>query len=583
MKCLSTSLFIFLAVISLAGFIQPAWAVVQQPMAAPAKVISFTLIDADADVAILPLIDGHTINLAKLPTDHLNIRVNVQPPEVGSVVIVLNGNKRTENVVPYAAKGDTGGDYISWTPTPGMYQITSTPYDQPNGKGTAGEVLTILFYVVDDAARPELVVENYWDGTSAYHFLLEQGESDSFYYTMKASDEGTLPTPAAVTPIDDATNDYATWLGFTSASNQDTGYDFFVNSDGLIPGIYTATVIFGPVEGYDPEVVKVILEVSDSPLPFISFVPPMFDLTFEQGEDGRYDYKVVASDDKNGEAQIVPIDLATGQPATWLGFTSSTSFDTEYTMFIDTDMPPGTYYAALYAKAFSYEGVKYKDAKAELVLTLNPAFKIVNFFLINADNDQFMLYLDEDTEIDVATLPTKNLNIQAKTYPEVTGSVQFMVNGKSRTENVFPYAAFGDTNGDYFAWTPTPGNYTLKATPYSQPNRKGEKGEPLTIHFTVIDSPSARQLAEEASVQLNAYPNPSVREFTLDLNLPNTENVAVDLYDNGTFSARVFEGTVEAHTLTRIPIDATHLKNGIYFARIITGNQVISRRLVVVK
>jgi hypothetical protein len=87
--------------LGMAGLCTPTFA---NSLLNTAEVISFTLIDADADVPIIPLLDGHTINLAKLPTSHLNIRVNVQPPEVGSVVIVLNGSKRIENVVPYAAK-----------------------------------------------------------------------------------------------------------------------------------------------------------------------------------------------------------------------------------------------------------------------------------------------------------------------------------------------------------------------------------------------------------------------------------------------------------------------------------------------
>jgi hypothetical protein len=44
---------------------------------------------------------------------------------------------------------------------------------------------------------------------------------------------------------------------------------------------------------------------------------------------------------------------------------------------------------------------------------------------------------------------------------------------------------FGDIRGDYEKWYPAPGNYTLTATPYSQPNGQGEAGIPLTIRFTV--------------------------------------------------------------------------------------------------
>ncbi|MEJ7677496.1 MAG: hypothetical protein WKG06_06415 [Segetibacter sp.] len=34
-------------------------------------------------------------------------------------------------------------------------------------------------------------------------------------------------------------------------------------------------------------------------------------------------------------------------------------------------------------------------------------------------------------------------------------------------------------------WTPSTGDYTLTAAPYSAPKGQGEKGTPLTIHFYV--------------------------------------------------------------------------------------------------
>jgi len=67
------------------------------------------------------------------------------------------------------------------------------------------------------------------------------------------------------------------------------------------------------------------------------------------------------------------------------------------------------------------------------------------------------------------------------------GSVQFNLNGTKRTENVAPYAWWGDTNGDYNAWTPAAGSYTLTGTPYSQSGASGTAGTPLTVHFTVTD------------------------------------------------------------------------------------------------
>ena len=549
------------------------------------EVVSFTLIDADADVPIIPLLDNHTINLAKLPTQHLNIRANVKPMVVGSVVFNLNGSKSTENVVPYAAKGDSNGDYNKWTPSPGAYQLTATPYSLQNGKGTVGEALMITFHVVDDPSRPELVVKNYYDFSSTFRFLLEQGEEDRSYFTMESSDDGTLPTPAAITPIDDATNEHATWVFTTSAANQDTGYDIMVNTTGLAPGIYTATLIFGPVEGYDIEVVKVILEVSAGPLPFISFDPDAFQFTFEQkaGQESS-EYTIVASDgNESGIALVIGIDLATSQPATWLSFSSASNFGTPYTFHISTDMPAGTYYAQLIGKAIESVSGKYKDAKATLELVLTPTFAIAQFVLINADTDQPIFPLHEGS-----TFIPGNRNIQVQTFPEVTGSVKIVVNGNTRIENVFPYAAFGDNNGNYLPWNPVPGNYHIMATPYTEKNAKGQAGTSLSLNFTVLSNgtvsfETTRSDFSEETVQFNAYPNPLVHEAMLEISLPKTEKVYIDLYDKEMSAIRVFEGVINAHTVTHIPIDAGRLQNGIYYTRIIAGEEVISKKLIVVK
>src|SRR5215217_9499882 len=76
-----------------------------------AAVQSFTLIDADTDRPIAtfsPLTGGATIDLATLPTRHLNIRANTDPATIGSVKFGYDGNAsaNVENVAPYALGGD---------------------------------------------------------------------------------------------------------------------------------------------------------------------------------------------------------------------------------------------------------------------------------------------------------------------------------------------------------------------------------------------------------------------------------------------------------------------------------------------
>lgn len=113
---------------------------------------SFTLINADTDRPIAefdPIPDGATLDLSKLPTRKINIRANTDPAKVGSVAFRLNGKEKLkEDFGPFALAGDTDGDYNPWTPRPGTYTLTATPYASARARGKAGRSLTITFSVV---------------------------------------------------------------------------------------------------------------------------------------------------------------------------------------------------------------------------------------------------------------------------------------------------------------------------------------------------------------------------------------------------------------------------------------------------
>ncbi|HZT78163.1 MAG TPA: malectin domain-containing carbohydrate-binding protein [Vicinamibacterales bacterium] len=133
-------------------------------------VTSFTLINADTDqpiAAFNPIHTGATIDLAALPTLHLNIRANTSPSTVGSVRFRLDGNAnfRTDNAAPYALSAETGGNYAAWTPSLGSHTVTATPYTKSNASGKAGTPLTITFFVTQlriNAGGPA-----YTDGTGS--------------------------------------------------------------------------------------------------------------------------------------------------------------------------------------------------------------------------------------------------------------------------------------------------------------------------------------------------------------------------------------------------------------------------------
>ena len=122
----------------------------------------------------------------------------------------------------------------------------------------------------------------------------------------------------------------------------------------------------------------------------------------------------------------------------------------------------------------------------------NSVAAVVGYTLINADTEQDLLALTPGLVVDAAALPTRNLNIRADVLPLVLGSVTLDLTGPQTQfiiENTAPYALFSDLLGNYTAWRPINGSYTLTATPFTAAGGGGTAGSPLTITFTVVNAP----------------------------------------------------------------------------------------------
>jgi PKD repeat protein len=140
---------------------------------------------------------------------------------------------------------------------------------------------------------------------------------------------------------------------------------------------------------------------------------------------------------------------------------------------------------------------------SQLTVTVNTSTApyIVSFTLMNADTDQPIPQHDpllNGATIDLAALPTQRLNVRANVSPATVGSVRFSYDAIAnyRTESVTPYALAGDTNGNYYAWTPSTTTHTLTATPYSGGGISGTAGTALTIRFNVVAATATDELAD---------------------------------------------------------------------------------------
>ncbi|TCZ67480.1 malectin domain-containing carbohydrate-binding protein [Flaviaesturariibacter aridisoli] len=229
------------------------------------------------------------------------------------------------------------------------------------------------------------------------------------------------------------------------------------------------------------------------------------------------------------------------------------------------------------------------DQVTVFVNAASPGQAVTSFTLINASNEQAIQDLTNETTINLATLPSRSLNIRANTSPGTVGSVVFSLSG-SQTRNVSesgaPYALFGDNAGNYNAWTPAPGSYTLLATPFTGPGGSGTGGAALTLNFSVVDqatTATGRSTDDEAGkaavraneLQLQLYPNPSrTRRVFVQFSEPLQGELSYALY-TGTGDRMLVEKQVLSNATSLLELDFSryHLANGAYYLKLTTGGR----------
>jgi hypothetical protein len=124
---------------------------------------------------------------------------------------------------------------------------------------------------------------------------------------------------------------------------------------------------------------------------------------------------------------------------------------------------------------------------------------VSGFKLINAATDAETFTLTSPAEINYLTLGTKSINLRANVPAGGAGSVVFVLDGVSRTDNTAPFTWAGDSpkdggGTDYLSFTPAAGPHTLVVTPYSGANGTGIKGASKELKFTVVSKPAVTSL-----------------------------------------------------------------------------------------
>ncbi|QHT71624.1 T9SS type B sorting domain-containing protein [Rhodocytophaga rosea] len=130
---------------------------------------------------------------------------------------------------------------------------------------------------------------------------------------------------------------------------------------------------------------------------------------------------------------------------------------------------------------------------------------VLSLSLMNAETDKvisaYATLKDGDT-LDLSTLPTRKLNIQANTTdPNKIMKVKFGLNGnpEHRIDRFSPYSLDGDFRGDFDPWKLSAGKYSVEVSPYDSSHVKGTE---LKLTFYIVEKRSTR-LAVQITTKQN--------------------------------------------------------------------------------
>lgn len=320
----------------------------------------------------------------------------------------------------------------------------------------------------------------------------------------------------------------------------------------------------------------------------------------------RYDGPAITGDDD--EANALAVDASGNVYVTGYSSGNGTSFDyatIKYDaagaeLWVKRYNSPGNGYDNAYALAVDTSGNVYVTgvAKGDASYTVVKYSQVsLLFTLINADSNEDIKELRDGDTINLAS---PRITMRANTSPAVVGSVLFRLSGpfsRRHIENTAPYALFANRKGNYYGRAFPAGNYTLTATPYSAAKGKGDKGTPLIVHFTVTNTiASSLTQADATSVQeskilknntginLEALPNPFASQTTIRFSVPTSGYTTVQVYDSkGLVVERLYQAWAERGKTYQVTFKGKGLQSGVYMLRVITGKQMQSGKLVLIR
>ncbi|MEM9503748.1 MAG: hypothetical protein AAGA01_07310, partial [Cyanobacteria bacterium P01_E01_bin.43] len=131
--------------------------------------------------------------------------------------------------------------------------------------------------------------------------------------------------------------------------------------------------------------------------------------------------------------------------------------------------------------------------------------ELFTFALVNTETDEVVQELTEGAAIDLNELDFEKFSVVAQVNPDhfyasEVESVKFESNLGDRTENVVPYALFGDKESDYWGKDAELGDVSLTATAYSKDGGKGQEIGSSSLNYAFVENAEAASSGTESTV-----------------------------------------------------------------------------------
>ncbi|MEM9430977.1 MAG: calcium-binding protein [Pseudomonadota bacterium] len=445
---------------------------------------TFTIVDSETNEEVSGIAAyGHvtTENFSIVATPHAGIADDVE-----SAIFKIDGQKvQTENFVPYSFNGDNNGDFNAADLPPGIYELTVEFYSADNGGGNKLDTDTMVITVDPDGTF------TYSEGGGTHTTAVAEGEADDvieggdgadtfqFILPLNAKDE----IEAEHTDKNGDTN----WQGV--AGENDYTHEHWVEGVGN-------DVILDYDKG---EGDKIVIDGHTATLVSITYGEDeggsysLISLQSQQGanggahdEDDLGTIKVygdeVTEDDLeinagvfNGIDELYEVDLeaaATAGPPPADDPGDDTDDDGDDG---DTGDDTGDDGADDGADDGDSGDDSSDDGDAgDAPDTSFSVYEASGDTLVTADLENG----GEVTDLDFTIVGTP-------TVEGVESAVFYLDGTKYRTENVVPYALFGDKEGNFRAGDLGNGTHTVTVSYYSEDRGKGELLEQQTIEFVV--------------------------------------------------------------------------------------------------